>query len=196
MRIAAGWVLGLVFVIIANAAEPPVPPVPPKPRKPPTPSERSQWRIMEMKLTALEDRAMALQPRRRDEPMRYENITDDEVREIQLVAEKALPRVLVNISPVVTGCPCEEGPQCTDQVYLVANTADRSRGLQLSRVKNAWRIGVVQEWWLRYEALRARENKMNYRAFREAEHKLLFEFPACVGELEPAVKPAVVKTSK
>src|SRR5215510_3902386 len=83
-------------------------------------------------------RARELRPQRRDEPLRYLNISDDEIREIQEVAKKYLPKVLLNISPVVTGCPCEEGPQCTDQVYIVAQTAQSSRGLQLSRVRNAW----------------------------------------------------------
>jgi len=131
-------------------------------------------------------RAYHLRPRRRDEPLRYLNISDYEVREIQLVAEKYLPKVLLNISPVVTGCPCEEGPQCTDQVYIIAETAQSAKGLQLSRVRNAWVVGTVQQWFLRYDELQSREDKMEFRKFERAENELFRDFPACVGELVPA----------
>ena len=131
-------------------------------------------------------RAWQLLPKRRDEPLRYLNITDNEVREIQLVAEKYIPKVLLNISPVVTGCPCEEGPQCTDQVYIVAENGQGSRGLQLSRVKNAWVVGTVQQWYFRYEELLTRERKTNYLDQMRAESELFRDFPVCVGELVPA----------
>jgi len=131
-------------------------------------------------------RAYQLVPKRRDEPLRYLNISDYEVREIQLVAEKYLPKVLLNISPVVTGCPCEEGPQCTDQVYIVAETAQGAKGLQLSRVRNAWVVGSVQQWYLRYDELRSSKDDMEYWAFQRAESDLFREFPVCVGQLVPA----------
>ena len=131
-------------------------------------------------------RAWQLLPKRRDEPLRYLNISDYEVREIQLVAEKYLPKVLLNISPVVTGCPCEEGPQCTDQVYIVAESGQSSRGLQLSRVKNAWVVGTVQQWYLKYEELVTRKPKMDFLDRMRAESELYREFPVCVGELVPA----------
>jgi hypothetical protein len=133
-------------------------------------------------------RALQLAPKRRDEPLRYLNISDYEVREIQEVAAKYLPKVLLNISPVVTGCPCEEGPQCTDQVYIVAETGQSSKGLQLSRVRNAWIVGSVQQWYLRFEELLARRRKMDYLSFERAESELFREFPMCVGELVPAEK--------
>ena len=136
-------------------------------------------------------RAWQLLPKRRDEPLRYLNISDYEVREIQEVAEKYLPKVLLNISPVVSGCPCEEGPQCTDQVYIVAQTAQDSRGLQLSRVRNAWVVGTVQQWYLKYEELLTREPKMNYLDVMRAESELYREFPVCVGELVPAENKAI-----
>ena len=135
-------------------------------------------------------RAWQLRPKRRDEPLRYLNISDYEVREIQLVAEKYLPKVLLNISPVVTGCPCEEGPQCTDQVYIVAESGPSSKGLQLSRVRNAWVVGSVQQWYLKYEELVSREPKMSYLDRLRAESELYREFPVCVGELVPAENPS------
>jgi hypothetical protein len=134
----------------------------------------------------LRHRAYELAPTRRDEPLRYQNISDYEVREIQLVAEKYLPKVLLNISPVVTGCPCEEGPQCTDQVYIVAQTAQSPKGLQLSRVKNSWVVGTVQQWYLRHDELLSRRDKMEFFQFSREESELFREFPSCVGELVPA----------
>lgn len=132
------------------------------------------------------ERANELRPRRRDEPLRFENITDMEVREIQEVAAKLAPKAIVNISPVVTGCPCEEGPECTDQVYIVANTSENSVGLQLSRVRNLWQVGVMQRWWIRYDALLARRADMDWRAYEASEAELLRDLPECVGELVPA----------
>ena len=102
-----------------------------------------------------------------------------------------MPKVLLNISPVVSGCPCEEGPQCTDQVYIVAQTSQNSRGLQLSRVRNAWVVGTVQQWYLKYEELLTREPKMNYLDVMRAESELYREFPVCVGELVPAENKAI-----
>jgi len=152
--------------------------------------ERAEKRQLDAQI-----RSWQIVPKRRDEPLRYLNISDYEVREIQLVAEKYLPKVLLNISPVVTGCPCEEGPQCTDQVYIVAETAQSSKGLQLSRVRNSWVVGTVQQWFLRYDELRSREDKMGYLNFMRARNELYRDFPVCVGELVPAENTTAV-TSK
>lgn len=140
-------------------------------------------------------RAYELRPRRRDEPLRYLNLSDNEVREIQLVAEKFVPKNLLNISPVVAGCACEEGPQCTDQVYIVAESGQTSKGLQLSRVKNNWQVGVVQQWWLKYDDLEANRKKMSYEKFEGALNEHFRDFPMCVGELVPAEK-TTASTSK
>jgi hypothetical protein len=151
-----------------------------------TPAGRKAEYEQQIKRAAIERRAIELRPRRRDEPLRYLNISDNEVREIQQVAEKFLTRTMLNISPVIEGCPCEEGPLCTDQVYVVSFVAEKAGGLQLSRVKNVWQIGVVQRWWSKYDALKARRDKMNYFAFDSAESELFGEFPSCAGELVPA----------
>lgn len=152
------------------------------------PTSRAGWEAygaQMMKRMRIVDRAYELRPKRRDEPLRYLNISDYEVREIQLVAGQYLPKVLLNISPVVTGCPCEEGPQCTDQVYIVAETAQSSKGLQMSRIKNAWVVGSVQQWWLKRDALAANSGKMDYEKYESAMNELVRDFPACVGELVP-----------
>lgn len=126
------------------------------------------------------DRAYSLRPGRRDGPLRYQNISDEEVREIQAAAAEVVPKALVNISGVTTGCPCEDGPQCSDQVWIVAYRPDRSFGLLLSKVNKHWVIGPVQRWWLRYDSLRSRErNPASYAAYLEAERRLIEGFPAC-----------------
>jgi hypothetical protein len=157
-------------------------------------AERDAYRAQVVKLMSIEKRANELRPRRRDEPLRYLNISDYEVREIQLMAEKYLPKVLLNISPVVTGCPCEEGPQCTDQVYIVAETAQSSKGLQMSRVRNAWVVGSVQQWWLKHDEFTAQSGKMSYEKRESAMNELMREFPICVGELVPAENTTVSKS--
>ena len=170
MRIAQWWVAGLAVAVTASAEDG-------------SASARGKVRDRER---AIEARAFELYPRRRDEPLRYLNLSDNEMREIQEVAQKYLAKTMLNVSPVIEGCPCEEGPLCTDQVYVVTYVSDQAKGLQLSRVKGVWQIGVVQQWWTKYELLRARTLKMDYLAFRREALELFGEFPSCVGELVPA----------
>jgi hypothetical protein len=54
-----------------------------------------------------------IQPARRDGPLRAVDVSDDEVREMQAVALQVQPDSILNISGVVTGCPCEDGPACS-----------------------------------------------------------------------------------
>jgi hypothetical protein len=143
------------------------------------------------------NRAFELRPARRDTPLRELNISDEEVREVQLVAAKYLPQATVNISPVVTDCPCEEGPDCTAQVYVIANQDDKTRGLQLSRLHNRWTVGVVQQWWLRRDALKVpgpNDGLVAQYQYMKAAHELNAEFPVCVAESAPGAK--IVLTQK
>jgi hypothetical protein len=131
------------------------------------------------KREALFQRARELYPRRRDTPLRYLNITDNEVREIQRLAAGVSLVELVNISPVVTGCACEEGPDCTEQVNIVGRYKDRFVEIQLSRLRNRWSIGRVQRWWLEYAALQAREESMDRREYEKARNLRVLDFPMC-----------------
>jgi hypothetical protein len=126
-----------------------------------------------------------LKPARRDTPLRELNISDNEVREIQSLAARYKMSTMLNISPVVAGCPCEDGPLCTDQVYIVSELPEKPVGLQLSRVRNAWVVGPVQRWWLRYASFEASEPKTDYFKYRQARNNLLLEFPMCVGKDDP-----------
>lgn len=136
-------------------------------------------REMDLRLAELESRARQLYPRRRDTPLRDLNISDGEVREVQEIARKHRMPEITNISAVVTGCPCEEGGTCTEQVFIVGQFEGRAHGLQLSRRKNAWGIGMVQQWWLEYAALQARKRTMDFRSYMQARDRLLLEFPQC-----------------
>lgn len=138
-------------------------------------------------------RAMSMRPGRRDAPMRYLNITAEEVGEIQLEANKYLPRAVVNISPVVTGCPCEEGSKCTDQVHIVATQGEKSFGMQLSRVQNAWRVSAIQKWWWQYEKLRERLPKMDYLDYDLALTELALEYPMCTVKFAPEMTATTQK---
>jgi hypothetical protein len=68
-------------------------------------------------------------PIRREDSLRELNISEDEVREIQSAALQVSPGSIVNISGVVTGCPCEDGLGCSDQVWHcpVASRVSRKR---------------------------------------------------------------------
>jgi hypothetical protein len=129
----------------------------------------------------LEKRIWEIRPYRRDGPLRSTNITDDEVRQIQIVANQKLPGSIVNIGGVVSGCACEDGSLCSDQVWIVAHRPDRSRGLLLSKIDDHWIVGPVQQWWLDYEALQARPDGLS----TEDEDAMTDRFPKCAAQ--PAV---------
>jgi hypothetical protein len=135
------------------------------------------------RLIAIEDRIAATAPKRRDSPLRAENISDLEVAEIQRAAGKIYPGAVFNISGVVTGCACEDGPACTDQVWILASRSGRTIGLLLSKIDGHWTIGPVQQWWLEDEQLgtRRHENvsRSGYFTFGD-EHKE--KFPICAAE--------------
>src|SRR4051812_8166493 len=153
MRITAWWVAGLALAFSVHAEGPAAKFSPREMNR--MLAEMAQWESEWRRKDHISRRAEALKPAYRAEPLRYLNISDEEVRQVQLISVKYLPRAMMNISPVVTNCPCEEGPNCTAQVYVVATTGENSKGLQLSRLKDQWTVGVVQQWWIRREGLRA-----------------------------------------
>ena len=99
-------------------------------------------------------------PRRLEGPLRVENISDEEVREVQAVTAEVFPGAIVNISGVTDGCPCEDGPRCDSQVWIVAYRDNKNHGLMLSRVDDEWTIGLTQRWWLQYHHLRNQASKI------------------------------------
>lgn len=136
---------------------------------------RAEWEAFFRK----EARAYALRPNRRDSPLRYLNISDDGVREIQSAALNVVPRAIVNISGVVVGCPCEDGPGCAEQVWILASRPGKTVGLLLSKIEDTWVIGPVQQWWLNYEDLQSRASSLDYSAYWDARDQMIEAFPAC-----------------
>jgi hypothetical protein len=154
---------------------------------------------LEIRLMELEGRARQLFPRRRDTPLRALNMTGEEVREVETIAAKYHMPELVNISPVVTGCPCEEGGSCTEQVFITSRVNGSMVSLQLSRRKNLWTVGLVQKWWLEYAALKERERSIPWTEFQDARAQLLLNLPMCTRPPKldtPATQVAETKTAK
>ena len=54
-----------------------------------------------------------VEPARPNQTLRQDNITDEEVREVQKAALKVYPDSIVSISGVTDGCDCEDGSRCT-----------------------------------------------------------------------------------
>lgn len=151
------------------------------------------WDAQVPRYREVQKRAQELYPARRNTPLRDLNISDEEVREVEQLTRKYLPRAYVNISPVVTDCPCEEGPMCSAQVYVVAQTPEKTRGLQLSRMNDRWNVGVVQQWWIRREGI-VRQNTGNSfldeYLYEKAVNELYEEFPACAAQAAPPPQTA------
>ena len=157
------------------------------------------WRDQAGRYAKILKRANELYPARRNSPLREMNISDEEIRQVDAIKKQYLPNDYLNISPVVTDCACEEGPTCTAQVYVVASFKGRERGLQLSRMNDTWQVGMVQQWWLRYTAVRRQNTGNSYLddyLYHRAVNDLYEEFPHCVGTLVPAEHSAAAQKPK
>ena len=151
------------------------------------------WDAQGPRYRKVSKRAWELYPDRRNTPLREVNISDEEIREVEVLTRKYLPRAYVNISPVVTDCPCEEGPMCSAQVYVVAQTAEKTRGLQLSQMKGRWDVGAVQKWWMRREGVVRQHTGNTFLddyLFQKAVNELYEEFPVCAEQALPASQTA------
>jgi hypothetical protein len=114
--------------------------------------------------------------------LRQDNISDEEVREVQRASLEVYPDFIVNISSVTEGCDCEDGATCTAQVWLALYRADQTRSLVLSKVDGHWKIGAVQGWWNRYnahQAARPLSRNAEWLPWQQENQRLLDSFPAC-----------------
>jgi hypothetical protein len=119
-------------------------------------------------------------------PMREDNITDEEVRELQNVARLVYPDTIVIIGAVTDGCDCEDGSSCTNQVWLVLNRENyQTRNLVLSKIGGHWKVGAVQSWLIEYDAHQSQPGYPGWgsseqsRAWRRENQRLLDNFPTC-----------------
>ena len=175
VRYGVSGILGLLPVCLA------IPQIKEDPRQAYRRLEAERWE----RFYAFEKRIKETHPVRRDTPLRYLNIRDSEVQEIRVAAYEVFPGEMVYISAVVTGCPCEEGSACSDQVWVTTDNKNETfDGILLSKIEEQWKIGPIQRWWLERERLIAKQKQFkDYYAYRDAEEALILRFPACPKEI-------------
>jgi hypothetical protein len=115
---------------------------------------------------------------RRRAPLREININDEEVRQIEAVVRELIPGAIVTISGVAQGCPCEDGPGCSAQVWTAVYSSKRTSSLELSDINDHWVIGPVQRWFLESAQL-DRSKYPTYAAYTAARGALDDRYPAC-----------------
>ena len=136
-----------------------------------------------------------------DRALRAENLTDQEVDEITRAVQARRPGAMVNIGGASAGCDCQNGPDCSSEVWAVAYQPDASHGLRLARINQQWRIGPLQAWWLAYDALarfpadglhpKSEAGRARTRAWLDARAALLDAYPTCTWTIEhPLVSTA------
>ena len=98
----------------------------------------------------LQRRIAESEPARYRQPavLREIDINDEEVRQIEAVVRELIPGAVVMISGVAKGCPCEDGPGCSAQVWIAVHLPKQTRSLELSDINDRWVIGPVQQWFL------------------------------------------------
>jgi hypothetical protein len=115
---------------------------------------------------------------RANAPLRKININDEEVRQIEAVVHELKPGAIVLISGVVEGCPCEDGPGCSAQVWTAIERAEGIRSLELSDINDHWIVGPVQRWYLELAQLE-RSKFPTYAAYTTAHATLSNRYPTC-----------------
>lgn len=120
-------------------------------------------------------------------PLRYENLTDNEVREIKTVAAGLKKGEIVSIGAATEGCRCEEdATTCSSQVRISLHAVNANSQVELSRINGHWDIGQLLRWELREEELRARlhdeaagPNPVSYRVRLQEIDRLSKQRPIC-----------------
>jgi hypothetical protein len=151
-------------------------------------------------------------PGRPNRPLRQENISDEEVSEVQRAALDVYPDSIVSISGVTDGCDCEDGGRCTAQVWLALNRGNQTRSLVLSKIDGHWKIGAIQSWWIQWHAHKATDPGWGYSkqqvAWQQENQRLLNSYPTCptppakwvlvrsAGPLSTCVDPSSLQVSE
>ena len=110
--------------------------------------------------------ALRTRPGYSERELRENNLSDIEIRQIEQATHAVVPGAIVNIGGVWAACPCEDGIDCNNQVWVVAELPGRSTGVMLSKIDDRWGIGPVQEWWFDYEDYEAQYRDLNLRRAR------------------------------
>jgi hypothetical protein len=128
----------------------------------------------------LQRRIATLDPNRYRSPtsLRDLDISDEEVLQIEAVVREIIPGAIVMISGVAKGCPCEDGPGCSAQVWIAVHLPKETRALEISDINDHWAIGPVQQWYLDSAELQRSKypTSADYNAARDA---LSDRFPTC-----------------
>jgi len=111
-------------------------------------------------------------------PLRKININDEEVRQIEATVHELRPGAIVLISGVAEGCPCEDGPGCSAQVWTAIDRSEGIRSLELSDINDHWVIGPVQQWFLESAQLE-RSKFPTYAEYNAARATLNNRYPTC-----------------
>jgi hypothetical protein len=112
--------------------------------------------------------------------LREVNISDIEVRQIQAVVQDLMPGAIVAISGVAKGCPCEDGPGCSAQVWTAIYYEGKTTSLELSDINEHWVVGPVQQWYIERAKL-ARPSFPSYAAYSAAQQAMNDRYPVCSG---------------
>lgn len=99
-----------------------------------------------------------VRPYCREFSRRENNIRDTEVREIQAVMVRIAPGAIVNLGTVVTGCPCEDGGSCTNQIWAIGYQPGKMSEVLLSEIGGHWTVGPAQKLWWEYLDLKGRQS--------------------------------------
>ena len=126
--------------------------------------------------------------------LRPENLTDEEVGQITRSVQAQVPGAMVNIGGATAGCNCQNGPDCSSEVWAVASRPDASHGLRLARINGEWQIGPLQAWWIDFEALARfpadgltpddETARARTQAWLDARAALLDAYPTCTWQLD------------
>ena len=85
--------------------------------------------------------------------IRQTDLQDIEIEQIDTTSKLFMPDSATMIGTVTMGCPCANGPTCSEQVWVTVYTQDDVKSLMYSKINNTWTIGPVQKWWLKHDAL-------------------------------------------
>lgn len=85
--------------------------------------------------------------------LRDENITDQEVREIQSLVQSFTYGEINYIGGVLDSCHCTEGPECTATLDIAVVSDLGTKQYELSLQSKKWELGKTQRWLLEYEKL-------------------------------------------
>lgn len=146
--------------------------------------DMARYHLEEKRRHRVEERIFLTRPTPRVGPLREANLSDNEAREIKSVMAHTYPGAILSISGVVSGCPCEEGPFCSSQAWVVPEDDVTTPGVLLSRIDGRWAVGLIQKWWSDRGKLAA-DSRLTRRQQADALDSQWKSFPVCAQTTRP-----------